>query len=73
MKYRVVRGVSVAMKGDMRVWDVPDIISDADAPRSAIKDWLSIGAIEPLGDPDVPDPALRSYLQDHDEDVSSDG
>lgn len=48
MKYRVLRGVSVAVKGEVKVWDKPAVISDADAPKSAIKDWLSIGAIEPV-------------------------
>ena len=58
MKYKVLRGVSVAMKpGDetARCWEAGDVITDA--PTAAIKDWLAIGAIEPMGDAPAPAPA----------------
>lgn len=68
-RFKVLRGISVAMKAEdetARTWEAGDTLTDA--PKTAIKDWLAIGAIEPMGDAPAPAPAREA-----EEEVSGDG
>ena len=62
-RYRVLRGVSVALKDEVLCWEAGDIITDA--PKAAIADWLKIGAIE---ETDAPAPASAPAREEGEDD-----